>query len=191
MASVSEKWKNNMWFSKKSQKSEIRSHRHQAQRVARLGTRLTVPPLVLRNTGTRAKLKPPAQRLSVISSRRITDFDFFLIDTWTYVSTSILNIYERFKVIRLIKKVYSESEKSSHVPSWKNAEKSWDRITNQQNKEIRSNRHQTQRVGRVGTRLTVPPLVIRNTGTRAKLKPPAQRKSMISPWRITEFYCFW
>ena len=75
-----------------------------------MGTRLTVPPLVIRNTGTRAKLKPPAQRKSVISLPKITEFDFFLIVTWTYVSKSIFNIYESFKVVRLIEKVHSKSE---------------------------------------------------------------------------------
>ena len=75
-------------------------------------------------------------------------------------------------------------------PPEKNAEKKLRFLKIQKHQEIRSNRHQTQRVGRVGTRLTVPPLVFRNTGTRAKLKPPAQRKSMISRRRITEFDFF-
>ena len=88
-----------------------------------MGTRLTVPPLVIR-TGTRAKLKSPAQQLSVISLRRITEFDFFLIVTGTYVLRSILNIYESFKVIRLNQKVYSKSEKLIGLSFQKNAEKS-------------------------------------------------------------------
>ena len=72
-------------------------------------------PLVL-CTGTRAKLKPPAQRQSVISLRRITEFDVFLMITWTYVLKSILYIYESFKV-RVHQQVYSRNEKFSHLPS--------------------------------------------------------------------------
>ena len=116
-------------FQKFHKNQEIRSNRHQIQRVGRVGTRLTVSPLVLR-TGTTAKLKPPAQRLSVISLRRITEFDSFLIVTWTYVLKSILNVYESFKVIRSIKKVYSENEKSSHLPSWNKCRKTRDIFEN-------------------------------------------------------------
>ena len=109
-------------FQKINKNQETRRNPHQTQRVGRVGTRLTVAPLVIR-TGTRAKLKPPAQRQSIISPRRIIEFNFFLIVTWTYVSKFIFYLYKIFKVIRLLKKVYSKSEKSSHLPSWKNVEK--------------------------------------------------------------------
>ena len=101
--------KTNEDFQNLVKNQEIRSNRHQTQRVGRVGTRLTVYPLVI-STGTRANLKPPAQRKSVFPLPKITVFDFFLIVTWTYVFKFIFHMYESFKVIRLTEKVYSKSE---------------------------------------------------------------------------------
>ena len=43
--------------------------------------------------------------------------------TWTYVLKFIFYIYESFKVIRLLRKVYSKSESLKWLPSRKNDEK--------------------------------------------------------------------
>ena len=121
--SLSKKCRKKSWDSQKSNKNqEILSNWHQTQRVGRVGTRLTVSPLVIR-TGTRAKLKPPAQRKSMIWFRRITEFDFFLIVTWTYVLKKWLKLYESFKVVKLLEKVLSKNESVIVFHLEKNVEK--------------------------------------------------------------------